>query len=902
MAWKSLVLVLNLSFLSPGILFAQGKVYLVLGSDTATWDGMDTNKFHCTYSIALFTDPGQNAYKVMDPSYRSKYVDSYGQTIKFTWWMMGGNIFRYATNKDMPVPNTMTLYAMKKYHGAAIARFGDEITMHYHTFVWTDYDKDGIYWWNQAHNFTESSQDFDYTLAQYLLEEGTFPVSFRSGWHAMDNEWQRYLDNLLPFSMHDDYPSVRSDTIEPIDNVYDWSKSSKEYIPFHPSPDNYQLAGSCRGWNLRSTYMASMDSTTMKSIFAKAAAGVDQVVCLWAHLPETDFPDNASRIDFLAHIAAAQYPTVKFRYCTAVEAMQRWLGTTDVTPPTVAINENRVGENSTYVITTNEPLFQPQPFVAMKDIYERYSVPLLKQTGSNEWTTAVPIPSKIVAKVAAAATDLSGNLGISAFRPLPDDQYIDNKDSAYTETAGTWTLAPRCAWGTDARMAMLGQTDSAKVQWKPSITQSCRYNFFVQVPSVSNSAGKTTFRILNKGQVVQTSYFANPITSGDWVYVGTAQLDATGPTVVEMVVKGDTQAGKVVPADVLKISALVRERQIVAGSTSLDFGEVSETDTARASISVSNFGTQSATITSIRSSSSSVFSYSTVPITIGPMQSAVLSLGFGSTKRGSVSDTLVITSDDPLSPNLLIPVTAKVVSYFLVVDNDDTTKYREVGKWNFSNAQAYGPTSRYASLSDGPGNSAYFMTTLKKTGIYDIQIIVPKTVNASTKARYVLRIGSSLADSTFIDQNNGSGGWVTILSRSLPAALSISVVVSDVSYSTVAGIVLRADAMRFSLQQEVTSAERSVTAGLPESFVLQRNYPNPFNPSTRISFALPKSGYATLRVFDLLGREVANLFDRMAEPGWYDVNFNASNLSSGIYLYRLESAGSVISKKMVLLK
>ncbi len=382
---------------------------------------------------------------------------------------MGGNIFRYATNKDVPVPNTMTLYVMKKYHGTSIAKFGDELTMHYHTFVWTDYDNDGIFWWNEAHNFIESSQDFDFTLAQYLLEEGVFPVSFRSGWHYMDNVWQRYLDTILPFSMHDDWPSVRTTTVEPIDNVYDWSRCSKEFVPFHPSPDDYQVPGTCKGYNLRSQYMANMDSTGMKDIFAKAAAGVDQVVCLWAHLPEVDFPDNASRIDSLAHFAAARYPSVKFRYCTATEAMQRWLGTTDATPPTVTITENRVGDNSTFVVTTNEPLFQPHPFVAMKDIYERYSVPLLNQTGANEWTTAVPVPSKIVAKVAAAATDVAGNLRTSFLRPLPDDLYVDNKDSAYTETAGTWTFAPTSAWGTDARMATLGQKDSAKVQWKPPV-------------------------------------------------------------------------------------------------------------------------------------------------------------------------------------------------------------------------------------------------------------------------------------------------------------------------------------------------------------------------------------------------------------------------------------------------
>jgi hypothetical protein len=217
---SSKLLLLFLFLLAASVnIRAQGTVYLVLGSDTAIWDGMGTDRFNDTYVDALFTDPTNNAYKVMDQAFRNQLVDSYGQTMKFTWWMMGGNIFRYATNKNFPIPNIMTVYLMRKYHGEAIRKFGDEITMHYHTFVWSDYNNDGLFFWNQAHTFLESKDDFDVTLAQYLLEENTFPVSFRSGWHYMDNEWQKYLNELLPFNIDYYYTNVRKDTVEPIDNV-----------------------------------------------------------------------------------------------------------------------------------------------------------------------------------------------------------------------------------------------------------------------------------------------------------------------------------------------------------------------------------------------------------------------------------------------------------------------------------------------------------------------------------------------------------------------------------------------------------------------------------------------------------------------------------------------------------
>ena len=899
---RPILLALFIVLSSISLLRGQGKVYLVLGSDTAIWDGMDVAKFSCTYSDALFTDPSRNAYKVMDQSFRNQLVDSYGQTMKFTWWMMGGNIFRYATNRNFPLPNVMTLYLMKKYHGEAIKKFGDEITMHYHTFAWTDYDRDGIFWWNQAHQFTESRDDFDVTLAHYLLEENTFPVSFRSGWHAMDNNWQRYLDTLLPFSMHDDWPAVRTDTTEPIDNVYDWSKSSKDWVPFHPSAENYQLPGSLKGWNLRSTHIAGVDSAAMVAIFARANAGVGQVACLWGHLPETDFLDNMKKIDRVAHIAALKYPAVTFRYSTAVEAMQRWLGTSDVTPPIVNISERKTGENATFVITTNEPIFQPHPFVAAKDLYERYYHLAARQTGTNEWTTTDALPASTLAKVGVAVTDTSGNLQTVFIRYLPDDIYIDNRDPGYTEASGTWTTVTNRSWGIDARTATLGQTDSVKVQWKPVLSQSALYNIFAQVPALVNAAGKVTFRVLNKGRVADGITFDKPLTSGQWVFLATAQLDIGGTPTIEMVVTGEGQPGKIVAADALKLSALVRQRQIVLSNTTVDFGEVSELDTARFNLTVQNLGTLDLTLRAVTSRSRFVLSLSALPVVVPRMQSVTLPIGFSSAVRGNIADSLFIASDDPLQPTIGLPITARVVSYFTTIDNEDSTRYKEFGSWYYSTAQAYGGTSRYAPITNGPESFVRYTATLMKSGVYDIQMIVPKTVNASTRAKYVLAISGSRIDSTIIDQNLGSGGWITLFTTSLPRLKPVDVTVSDGTVPPISSAVLRADALRFMLRQEATLVEKIARSSMPESFLLEQNHPNPFNPSTIVEYAIPKTSYVTLRVYDLLGRQVAVLFEGTAEPGWYSAGFQASNLPSGAYLCRLESGGFVQTKKMLLVK
>ncbi len=89
---------------------------------------------------------------------------------------------------------------------------------------------------------------------------------------------------------------------------------------------------------------------------------------------------------------------------------------------------------------------------------------------------------------------------------------------------------------------------------------------------------------------------------------------------------------------------------------------------------------------------------------------------------------------------------------------------------------------------------------------------------------------------------------------------------------------------------------------VPTKYTLTQNYPNPFNPSTTISFTLGKTGYTTLKVYDLLGREVASLIQDVKGSGEHTVSFDASGLSSGIYIYRLRSNSISLNRTMTLIK
>ena len=99
----------------------------------------------------------------------------------------------------------------------------------------------------------------------------------------------------------------------------------------------------------------------------------------------------------------------------------------------------------------------------------------------------------------------------------------------------------------------------------------------------------------------------------------------------------------------------------------------------------------------------------------------------------------------------------------------------------------------------------------------------------------------------------------------------------------------------------IVSVEEKSLAYLSE-YKLMQNYPNPFNPSTKIEFSIFKAGEYSLKVFNILGEEIRNLFEKYFIPGNYIIDFNANELSSGIYIYILKNGNNILTKKMILIK
>ena len=108
---------------------------------------------------------------------------------------------------------------------------------------------------------------------------------------------------------------------------------------------------------------------------------------------------------------------------------------------------------------------------------------------------------------------------------------------------------------------------------------------------------------------------------------------------------------------------------------------------------------------------------------------------------------------------------------------------------------------------------------------------------------------------------------------------------------------------------QVTGIHDPAVKGIPTAFTLHQNFPNPFNPVTSIRYAIPTPSEVRLEIYDILGRRVATLVHEMKEPGSYDVKWDASGVSSGIYFYRMRATNSAdpsqsfsLVRKLVLLK
>jgi photosystem II stability/assembly factor-like uncharacterized protein len=153
---------------------------------------------------------------------------------------------------------------------------------------------------------------------------------------------------------------------------------------------------------------------------------------------------------------------------------------------------------------------------------------------------------------------------------------------------------------------------------------------------------------------------------------------------------------------------------------------------------------------------------------------------------------------------------------------------------------------------------------------------------------------------TILRTTNGGASWTAQFSGT--SNILTGVFFTDANTGTAVG---RNGTILHTTTGGVVSVQDEHMAEIPKDFILLQNYPNPFNPTTKIQYSVGNRQFVQLKVYDILGNEVATLVNEEKEPGYYVVDFNVGqtiSLSSGVYLYRLQAGDFVETKKMILLR
>jgi photosystem II stability/assembly factor-like uncharacterized protein len=259
----------------------------------------------------------------------------------------------------------------------------------------------------------------------------------------------------------------------------------------------------------------------------------------------------------------------------------------------------------------------------------------------------------------------------------------------------------------------------------------------------------------------------------------------------------------------------------------------------------------------------------------------------------------------------LYQVEFKDENYGMTVGSVGRTFYTSNGgtTWNFENTSMstiYGlsieKTSADTSAAFVVGSNAYVMRNHK--------VIIPvelASFSASVNGDDVTLswiTATELNNSGFqVERKSAEENWVELGFIEGKGTTSESQVYTFIDKDLISGKYnYRIKQIDFNGSYKYYDLQEEIDIAAPNSYDLSQNYPNPFNPTTKIKYSVPVEGFVNIAVFNILGEKVANLVNSIQKAGNYELSFDATNLSSGMYIYRMESGNYVSIKKMMILK
>lgn len=253
-----------------------------------------------------------------------------------------------------------------------------------------------------------------------------------------------------------------------------------------------------------------------------------------------------------------------------------------------------------------------------------------------------------------------------------------------------------------------------------------------------------------------------------------------------------------------------------------------------------------------------------------------------------------------------------VISFADSAENGISGRWTASGGWGITNTQSVSPVNSY---TDSPTGNYSNSTNRTLTLTNAINVSASKVTKVSYFRRYAIDTidnayldvstdnGTTWSSAVFYNKTNTTWTKDIIDITSLANGSSqMKIRFSLVSNGSVVNDGIYIDNIRIVNYNAVPTNITVTSNEIPNQYSLNQNYPNPFNPNTKISFAIPEKNFVSLKIYDMLGKEIASLVNEELAAGNYNYDFYASGLSSGIYYYTIKSGNFSQTKKMTLIK
>ncbi len=351
---------------APGNPAKKPTVYIVLSVDTEPLR-MDGGTRRGQVEFANFVSEPDSGYvaRTMAKTWREPFIDSEGHRPKLTW-------FALTSEQLCETVGCAAVYQELLNFSKEMKDWEDEIAWHFHNTAWIECEEAGqrTTYWTQILTFNGSNYDgftdigmCESGLNELVVDQGFFPLSFRSGWGWENNDFSRWLENVVPFDFSSMPPgrTIKSDTSTCGGNAYDWSRATRDWFPYHPDSGDYQRSGNLHRAITRSLAVR-IRPQNVAEIEAGIAAGRDQILSVPVH----SFSDIVFTYSQLLGTLQDEFRAkdIKYVFATATEAMRGVLEIRREPPPVVKLQRN----GDTVTIATEAPIFQNYPYVVQQSI------------------------------------------------------------------------------------------------------------------------------------------------------------------------------------------------------------------------------------------------------------------------------------------------------------------------------------------------------------------------------------------------------------------------------------------------------------------------------------------------------------------------------------------------------